>query len=343
MSSTLPVTPLSQLASYIDKQQVVCIEGKIVAVYPKKEGEGQYGKWVMQDVNLSQDGVEHKITIGDDKKLLSEADKGKSIRLSAGTDKKGQLSGLQYEVKSSGDKVYRKVKVGAWANLEFLGASGEPVKPSGGGNTQSAAQRTTGGNASYSGPAGRNGAQVGNAINNAALLMAHGIIKLDEGNNPMAALEGVAKGILALADRLEKTPVSQPTEPVVMGWKNALHPNGKKLGELDDGSLKKAIKWAYANPSPKEADKITHSNLLLAAAELGHDYASLLVEEGADPVGLEKLVQKNFEKSVGDLTRDEAAQLFKNVAVTVQQAGELANELGDSDLSRGDDFDDIPF
>lgn len=344
--SKLPVTPLSQLANFIDKQQVVCIEGKIVAVYPKKEGEGQYGKWVMQDVNLSGDGVEHKITIGDDKKLLTDADKGKTVRISAGTDKKGQLSGLQYEVKESGDKVYRKVKVGAWAKVEFLGAGGEPLA----GNTSgSSSNRSTGsqsGNTSHS-SGGRNGAQVGNAINNATLLLAHSFYPLPAGADPLVHLENTAKQILAIADRLEKTPPSPSTESKIIGWKEIVNPyakDGKTLGDATADELKQIIKWRYKTLKAPEGKENFYNNILMAAAESGWDQVSLIMDAGGDISGLEKLTQQNFAKPASQLDEGEWATIYSKFDEMVEKTKQLAGELSDSDFPPVmEDFDDIPF
>lgn len=330
--SKLPVTPLSQLANFVDKQQVICIEGKIVAVYPKKEGEGQYGKWVMQDVNLSGDGVEHKITIGDEKKLLSESDKGKTVRISAGTDKKGALSGLQYEVKKSGDKTYRKVKVGSWAKIEFLGAGGEPVASGQGAASSGRSTASQGGNTGHS-SGGRNGAQVGNAINNATLLLAHGFSPLPDGVDPLAHLEQTAKQILAIADRLEKTPASLSTETKPMGWRSAVSPkSGQALGEMSEDNLKKVIKWAFQTTSPQEDLKAFHGQVLLAAPELSITHYSLLVEAGADPEGLEKLFKRDAGKGVDQFDTEDWANAYKNFEAIVKQSQEMANELGDDDI-----------
>lgn len=350
MSSTLPVTPLSQLSSFVKGQQILCIEGTVVKIYDKKEGVGDYGPWVMQDINLSDNGVEHKVTIGDAKKLLDQSHQGKRIRLSAGTDGKGQLSGLKYDVREKDGKEYRKVQVGGWAKIEQLGASGEPVK---GGNTQTPTGRVTGGSGGAGGHSSgpRRGDQIGNAINNAALLLAHGFVKANLDADPLKVLENTAKEIILMSDRLMETPAApQSTESfpsLSMGWRAVPHPsNGKKLGEMDELTLKRAIQWAFANPVVKDEHKNVRANLLLAAAELSHDYASLLVEEGADPKGLERLVQTNFEKPVAELTPDEASTLYKNIPATVKQSQESASALADDDLPGlpGEDDDSgIPF
>lgn len=138
MSSQLPIIPLKDLSTFVDKQPVPSIEGTLVSLYEvetvnKKTGAAlPYPK--QNGVLKAPDGTEMRVAFAQEIALPLTM-KGKKVRISSSIGQHG-MTGLKMDRYNQNAK-YHYVSITKSANIEEVGAStGQPV-----GQTQPAVQR----------------------------------------------------------------------------------------------------------------------------------------------------------------------------------------------------------
>jgi hypothetical protein len=332
MSTTMQLVPFANLIHKSNGDAITAVEGTIMKLYEvirlKKDGSPM--PYPKQNGVLKEDGTgtEHNFTLGDESKWLEPYDnyKGKKVRFTSSDTKHG-IKGVKMDVNEYNGKVTRSIYVTSAANTEFAGGSGVSTPQNNSTRSTASTVGNTGGSSNQS--HGRMGAQVGNAINNATLLLVHGIVKAD--GEPMENLKAVALQILALADELEKAP-SHSKESIQMGWKDAVSPSGNRLGDLPEDKRKAAIKWAFGEFKPSADHAGFHAQVLLMAAELQIDQTSLLVEAGGDAEGLEKIAQRDMGKSLKDMEPEDWANVYKRFDAMVKQSAEIMQEDEDQTI-----------
>lgn len=122
----MTAVPLATIATFINFQDIPCVEGTISKLYPPKTGVGQYGPWTLQGGEITDGNLSHKIVFT----LDGGADqyKGKNIKIEAGLDGRNKLCDLVLSEREYQGKAERQIKVGKRAKITILeGSSASPV------------------------------------------------------------------------------------------------------------------------------------------------------------------------------------------------------------------------
>ncbi len=126
-------TPFKDLAGYMDKQTIACVEGQITKIQEKvARGVSQYGDWAMQFSTLRDAaGTYHDVTITDEASFFTNESKGATIRLESQPQSKGGPAGVSMGVRFKDNKENRSIKVDNRALVTLLNGA----LPSGGGQS----------------------------------------------------------------------------------------------------------------------------------------------------------------------------------------------------------------
>jgi hypothetical protein len=126
-------TPFKDLAGYMDKQTIACVEGQITKIQEKvARGTSQYGDWAMQFSTLRDAaGAYHDVTITDEASFFTNESKGATIRLESQPQSKGGPAGVSMGVRFKDNKENRSIKVDNRALVTLLNGA----LPSGGGQS----------------------------------------------------------------------------------------------------------------------------------------------------------------------------------------------------------------
>lgn len=85
--------------------------GKIKKVWDQITGQGQYGQWWLQNIEVAENG--HDITVtwtGEDAFVTSKC-LGRTYVFECGVDKKGKPVGITRKIEAKGNKTYKGIKV----------------------------------------------------------------------------------------------------------------------------------------------------------------------------------------------------------------------------------------
>lgn len=98
---------LSELSDFINKQDIPAIEGEVVEVGERRQGDN----WSLQPYVLKQDNVTHSMTVWNDAVSQVFGVGDVIILMESGIDSKKKLKGLVYDVREKDGEVYRTIKV----------------------------------------------------------------------------------------------------------------------------------------------------------------------------------------------------------------------------------------
>lgn len=130
-------TPLKDLANFMNKQVIPCIEVTLSSLKPEiKRGTGEYGDYAYQSGSFkdAQGGSAYFSFSGNDDCFFKQSDVGTKIRIECGTDKKGAPAGLVWGVRQSGDKTYTTINLDNRATISYF--NGNTSAPSQSATTQ---------------------------------------------------------------------------------------------------------------------------------------------------------------------------------------------------------------
>ena len=119
-------TPFKDLAGYMDKQVIACIEGRITKVQEKiASGTGQYGDWSMQfGTMVDASNVSHNWTITDSNLFLSQQDLGATIRYESMPQSKGGPAGVTMSIRNDKQgNPQRSIKIDNRASVNRSGGN----------------------------------------------------------------------------------------------------------------------------------------------------------------------------------------------------------------------------
>lgn len=122
-------TPLKDLANFMNKQVIPCIEVTLASLKPDiKRGTGEYGDYAYQSGSFkdAQGGSAYFSFSGNDDCFFKSSDVGTKIRIECGTDKKGAPAGLVWGVRPSGDKTYTTINLDNRAKISYFNGQGSP-------------------------------------------------------------------------------------------------------------------------------------------------------------------------------------------------------------------------
>lgn len=311
--------PFAQLATYVDKQPIPCVEGVLSTLYPvdhvKKDGTPiQYPK---QNGVLKDGAMEHRITF--DAKCEQPMEmKGKRVRISSNVGQHG-MTGIKMD---RYNEQYPKISVTSSAHVEVVGSAGQPApvqqaaKPapsqSQQGCSKPAEPEPSGDTAEVRianwfrvfnlvcQSAGHDPSEVVKGLSPSDLKeITTGTVMSFKGpyatyQAPFFGGQGVGEMIArqdSLLDRakavtssLDSPTTTSPSEPV-RTWRDVEY-KGVKLGDYEDERIAELISWAHNTPSPKSDEgRALRSALLMADAELSVR-ASKAVSAGIAKAGL---------------------------------------------------------
>lgn len=239
MSNPIPLKELSS-GLMVNKSIIPCIEGRFTKMFPSKPQEvsfeGKASTIHSQGGEITDaEGTVHSIKISS-KRQPTTYDRGDTVyRISCKDAGKG-LKGVSmntWEDKKTGQEK-RQIAVDAdKALIECV--SGSPPKQ----QSQASKPAQQAQSPVKSSPPARIGMQIGNALNNATLLLVHGLIPVGD-HGAIATLEDTAKAMLLMSDRLEgftgkleTLPAEQTKEReedklqpsnTAINWKTVMHP-----------------------------------------------------------------------------------------------------------------------
>ncbi len=125
-------TPLKDLAGYMDKQVIACVEGTITKIQDKiARGTGNYGDWAMQFSTIRDaSGTFHDLVITDENSFLQNGVQGLKITLESQPQSKGGPAGVSMGVRFKDGKENRSIKVDNRAKITLGGSGGSPPSQS---------------------------------------------------------------------------------------------------------------------------------------------------------------------------------------------------------------------
>lgn len=296
----------------IQSLAVTSIEGILSGVFKPRPTEKNGKSYWFQDFELRDGNDVIKGSFGDQSLEMDQSQKGRRVRFSC-TNYGGKWNGVTVRHDEKYSKV-NKLSISKSAKIEFLdGTAAQPQRTSN--HAQQGESQTRKDSPNRPQATSRNGAQVGNAINNAALLIANKLIPCD--GDAFVVLEESAKKILGIADRLEVGAKEEPKE-AVKGWRDYKHPkNDSTLGSLTEEKQVELIKWAWRQTKDGlgRLDKeiqLYHAQVILMAAELNITQEGLFISAGADKKDLEDYIFKSYETPLCDLSQDQWAAIYEN-------------------------------
>lgn len=109
------------------------IQGRIVSVFPPKEGKGEHGAWKLQNISIEDDTGKCQVTLSGLPDSLTDLHKGKEISLESSGTKFG-LKGVSVEKRDYTNKEGKEIsaiglKVTKTANIKFPGMEGYQEHP----------------------------------------------------------------------------------------------------------------------------------------------------------------------------------------------------------------------
>jgi hypothetical protein len=119
-------TPFKDLAGYMDKQVIACVEGTITKIQDKiARGTGQYGDWAMQFSTIKDAaGTFHDLVITDENSFLGAGMQGQKIMMESQPQSKGGPAGVSMGVRFKDGKENRSIKVDNRAKITLGGSGG---------------------------------------------------------------------------------------------------------------------------------------------------------------------------------------------------------------------------
>jgi len=285
MSNPIPLKELSS-GLVINKSIIPCIEGRFTKMFPSKPQEvsfeGKASTIHSQGGEITDaEGTVHSIKISS-KRQPTTYDRGDTVyRISCGEVGRG-LKGVTmntWEDKKTGQEK-RQIAVDAdKALIECV--SGNATKQAQAPKTTQQAQSAT-----KSSPPARIGMQIGNALNNATLLLVHGLIPIGE-SGAIATLEDTAKAMLLMSDRLEgftgkleTMPAEQTKEEhqdklqpsnTAINWKTVVHPTRRitllEIAQNHTYEFYQMLATALKGGTVADSDKEVFNGLLACIAE----------------------------------------------------------------------------
>src|SRR4030095_13307366 len=116
----------SEINDLENGQQIPSLEGTVNKVFEPKTGVGEWGPWSLQNIIL-QDEHANEITCtwsGEDA-FDPKQWEGKTILIESGKDKKEQLAGVRWEIRTKNGKKYESVKIDDRSKIKALNGGGE--------------------------------------------------------------------------------------------------------------------------------------------------------------------------------------------------------------------------
>jgi len=97
---------------------------KVTKLWPEKRGEGQYGPWLLQNMDVSDDTGDTKVTWGGDEPLFNL--EGRTVTFESSDTKHG-LQGIKREIRTAGGKTYEGVKLTGVCKINIANGSAPPT------------------------------------------------------------------------------------------------------------------------------------------------------------------------------------------------------------------------
>lgn len=119
-------TPLKDLANFMNKQVVPCVQVKVTKAEAVEDKDGQHGPYKSQKGQFSDasGGSISFVLQGADHQFFKSSDVGQTFVISCGTDKNGSPSGIRFETWEYTGKTYTALKIGKAATIDPVEGQG---------------------------------------------------------------------------------------------------------------------------------------------------------------------------------------------------------------------------
>lgn len=343
-------TPFKDLAGYMDKQVIACVEGKITKIQEKiARGTGQYGDWAMQFSTIQDDsGTFHDLTITDENSFLQNGVQGKRLRAESQPQSKGGPAGVVMSVRHKDGKENRSIKVDNRAKITLLDGS----TSSGGVQPPGTQGRGVSEQSRASVESVRDHSTVDERLDHQFRLF-EAAWKRSKATEKELGITFTVEDIRAFTNTIGSTFKGEygcyaaPIWEKVQDWRTVKTGSGKLLGEMSESELALIILKVIASKATDEKTVKASASLKKAMEE--KRWAPLdvakLASDGLDGmmtrffiIDLFKVAKKDTDAaSEADITLEQWASVFENTDKLAKACEQEASAGG------GGDEDCIPF